>query len=107
MFIGIEFREENGQRYFEQLNVTHITRLSFTNIRNPEAGTNIHLRTGEVLKTPIPMDMLSITIDDCWKEAASIVLLSVINEKLQLQTIKEEVDTNLDGFGPLTEKADQ
>lgn len=106
MFIGIEFKEADGQRYFEQLNVTHITRLSFTNIRNPEAGTNIHLRTGEVLKTPIPMDMLSITIDECWKEAASIVLLSVINEKLKLQTIKEEVDTNLDDFGPLSEKTD-
>lgn len=107
MFIGIEFKEADGQRYFEQLNVTHITRLSFTNIRNPEAGTNIHLRTGEVLKTPIPMDMLSITIDECWKEAASIVLLSVINEKLKLQTIKEDVDTDLGDLGPFSEKSNQ
>jgi len=107
MFIGIEFREQDGQRYFEQLNVTHITRLSFTNIRNPEAGTNIHLRTGEILKTPIPLDVLSVTIDDCWKEAASIVLMSIINEKLQLHTSKEPVDASLDDLGPLSEKSDQ
>jgi hypothetical protein len=84
MFIGIEFNDLNGSRYFERLNVSHITRLSFVNIKNPDAGTLIYLRTGETLKTIMPMDVLSEVIDEAWERAASVVLMTIINEKLDI-----------------------
>ena len=65
MFLPIEFQDEQGP-YIEHLNVTHITRISFVNPRNPDAGSKIHLRTGEVLKTTMSFDILSQEIDEAW-----------------------------------------
>lgn len=95
MFIGVEFRDADGSRYFERLNVAHITRLTFVSIKNPDAGTNIHIRTGEILKTATPLDVLSEIVDETWKEAASIVMLSIINEKLS-KDLLDEYSNNLD-----------
>lgn len=91
MFIGVEFRDPDGGRFYERLNVSHITRLTFVSIKNPDAGTNIHVRTGEILKTPTPLDVLSEIIDEAWKEASSIVLLSIINEKLDGQVLDQYI----------------
>ncbi len=70
--------------YFEHLNVTHITRISFINPRNPDAGAKIHLRTGEVLSTKMPFDQLSQAIDEAWESAASLVLSTLLSEKAKL-----------------------
>ena len=51
MFLPIVLKDKDGE-YIEHLNITHITRTSFVNVRNTDAGTKIHLRTGEVLTTP-------------------------------------------------------
>lgn len=83
MFIAVEFNSSDG-RYVEQVNVTHITRLSFRDLKNPDAGTKIHLRTGEILKTSIPMDLMHAMVDEAWKEMASVVVLQFINDKLNL-----------------------
>jgi len=87
MFIGIEFNDSDGSRYFERLNVMHITRLAFVNIKNPDAGTLIYLRTGEVLKTIMPMDILSEVIDNAWEQAATLILMNLLNEKLDVKII--------------------
>jgi len=83
MFLPIEFRDEQGP-YIEHLNVTHITRISFVNPRNPDAGSKIHLRTGEILKTSMAFDQLSQAIDETWESAASLVLSSLLSEKAKL-----------------------
>ena len=72
MFLPIQFRDKEGP-YTEHLNVTHITRISFVNQMNPDAGTKIHLRTGEVLTTPITMDIISDKMDDCWKSCLRMI----------------------------------
>lgn len=95
MFLPIEFRDKEGP-YIEQLNVTHITRVSFVNPMNPEAGTKIHLRTGEVLTTPAPMDIISEKIDDCWRSAATLVIFNVLAEKAKVMSKHDgDVDEDL------------
>jgi hypothetical protein len=83
MFLPIEFRDEQGP-YIEHLNVTHITRISFVNPRNPDAGSKIHLRTGEILKTSMPFDQLSQAIDDTWDSASTLIISTIMSEKAQL-----------------------
>jgi hypothetical protein len=83
MFLPIEFTDEHGP-YIEHLNVTHITRISFVNPRNPDAGSKIHLRTGEVLKTTMPFDVLSQEIDDAWESASTLILSTMLSEKAKL-----------------------
>lgn len=83
MFLPIEFQDQDGP-YFEHLNVTHITRISFINPRNPDAGAKIHLRTGEVLSTKMPFDQLSQAIDEAWESSASLVLSTLLSEKAKL-----------------------
>ena len=93
MFLPIQFRDKEGP-YTEHLNVTHITRISFVNQMNPDAGTKIHLRTGEVLTTPITMDIISEKMDNCWKSAATLVIFNVLAEKAKIIT-DEDVDDDL------------
>ena len=83
MFLPIEFQDQDGP-YFEHLNVTHITRISFINPRNPDAGSKIHLRTGEVLKTTMSFDLLSQEIDDAWESASTLILSTMLSEKAKL-----------------------
>ena len=83
MFLPIEFQDQHGP-YIEHLNVVHITRISFVNPRNPDAGAKIHLRTGEVLSTKMPFDQLSQAIDEAWESAAALVLSSLLSEKAKL-----------------------
>ena len=95
MFLPIQFRDKEGP-YTEHLNVTHITRISFVNQMNPDAGTKIHLRTGEVLTTPITMDIISEKMDDCWKSAATLVIFNVLAEKAKIMSSDDEdVDEDL------------
>jgi hypothetical protein len=93
MFLPIQFRDKEGP-YTEHINVTHITRTSFVNQMNPDAGTKIHLRTGEVLTTPVTMDVISAEIDDCWRSAATLVIFNVLAEKAKVMT-DEDVDEDL------------
>ena len=83
MFLPIEFQDQDGP-YIEHLNVTHITRISFVNPRNPDAGSKIHLRTGEILKTSMPFDLLSEAIDNAWEEGSTLILSSIMMEKAKL-----------------------
>ena len=83
MFLPIEFKDKDGP-YIEHLNVTHITRISFVNVMNPDAGTKIHLRTGEILITPAPMDIISEKMDSCWRSAATLVIFNILAEKAKL-----------------------
>ena len=93
MFLPIQFRDKEGS-YTEHINVTHITRTSFVNQMNPDAGTRIHLRTGEVLITPVTMHVISAEIDDCWRSAATLVIFNVLAEKAKVMT-DEDVDEDL------------
>jgi len=88
MFLPVEFRDKDGS-YYEQLNVTHITRTSFINRMNPDAGSKIHMRTGEVLTTSVPYDILSTAIDECWKSAASMIMFSILAEKAKILSTKD------------------
>jgi hypothetical protein len=88
MFLPVEFRDKDGS-YFEQLNVTHITRTSFINRMNPDAGSKIHMRTGEVLTTSVPYDILSTAIDECWKSAASMIMFTILAEKAKILSVKD------------------
>ena len=85
MFLPIEFQDQDGP-YIEHLNVTHITRISFVNPRNPDAGSKIHLRTGEVLKTTMPFDVLSQEIDEAWESGSTLILSTIMMEKAKLMT---------------------
>ena len=98
MFLPIVFKDKDGE-YIEHLNITHITRTSFVNVMNPDAGTRIHLRTGEVLSTPAPMDIVQTQIDECYKSAAAMIMFNILAEKAQLAKITGDVDT-LDGLQP-------
>jgi len=93
MFLPIEFQDQDGP-YFEHLNVTHITRISFINPRNPDAGAKIHLRTGEVLSTRMPFDQLSQAIDEAWESAASLVLSTLLSEKAKLISGSQRPEEN-------------
>jgi hypothetical protein len=93
MFLPIQFRDKEGP-YTEHINVTHITRTSFVNQMNPDAGTKIHLRTGEVLTTPVTMDVISAEIDGCWRSAATLVIFNVLAEKAKVMT-DEDMDEDL------------
>jgi len=81
MFLPVKFSDKDGKSYFEHINIAHITRLSFVNIMNPDAGTKIHLRTGEVLVTPVPMDIFQCDVDDCFKSSTALLIYSVVAEK--------------------------
>ena len=88
MFLPVEFKDKDGS-YYEQLNVTHITRTSFINRMNPDAGSKIHMRTGEVLTTSVPYDILSTAIDECWKSAASMSMFTILAEKAKILSTKD------------------
>ena len=98
MFLPIVLKDKDGE-YIEHLNITHITRTSFVNVMNPDAGTKIHLRTGEVLSTPAPMDIVQTQIDECYRSAAAMIMFNILAEKAQLSKITGDVDT-LDGQQP-------
>lgn len=98
MFLPIVLKDKDGE-YIEHLNITHITRTSFVNVMNPDAGTKIHLRTGEVLSTPAPMDIVQTQIDECYRSAAAMIMFNILAEKAQLSKITDDVDT-LDGLQP-------
>jgi hypothetical protein len=102
MFLPIEFRDEQGP-YIEHLNVTHITRISFVNPRNPDAGSKIHLRTGEILKTSMAFDQLSQAIDETWESAASLVLSSLLSEKAKLLRKDDLQNEEIEELDPLSE----
>jgi hypothetical protein len=57
---------------------------------NPDAGTKIHLRTGEVLTTPMTLDIISEKIDDCWKSASTLVIFNVLAEKAKIMSKDDE-----------------
>ena len=92
MFLPIVLKDKDGE-YIEHLNITHITRTSFVNVMNPDAGTRIHLRTGEVLSTPAPMDIVQTEIDECFKSAAAMIIFNILAEKAQISKITDDVDT--------------
>jgi hypothetical protein len=98
MFLPIVLKDKDGE-YIEHLNITHITRTSFVNVMNPDAGTKIHLRTGEVLSTPAPMDIVQTQIDECYRSAAAMIMFNILAEKAQLSKITDDVDI-LDGQQP-------
>lgn len=102
MFLPIEFRDQDGP-YIEHLNVTHITRISFVNPRNPDAGSKIHLRTGEVLKTTMPFDILSEAIDDAWESASTLILSTVLSEKAKLMKQSDLQNEEIQQLPPLNE----
>lgn len=102
MFLPIEFRDEQGP-YIEHLNVTHITRISFVNPRNPDAGSKIHLRTGEVLKTTMSFDILSQEIDDAWESASTLILSTVLSEKAKLMKQNDLQNVGIAEPDPLSE----
>lgn len=83
MFLPIEFHDQDGP-YYEHLNVTHITRISFVNPRNPDAGAKIHLRTGEILSTRMAFDQLSKAIDEAWESASCLILSTLLSEKAKV-----------------------
>ena len=91
MFLPIVLKDKDGE-YIEHLNITHITRTSFVNIRNTDAGTKIHLRTGEVLTTPVPMDIIQTEIDECYKSAAAMIMFNILAEKTQLTKLSGDID---------------
>ena len=91
MFLPIVLKDKDGE-YIEHLNITHITRTSFVNVMNPDAGTRIHLRTGEVLSTPAPMDIVQTEIDECFKSAAALIIFNILAEKAQISKITDDVD---------------
>ena len=100
MFLPVEFKDKDGS-YYEQLNVTHITRTSFINRMNPDAGSKIHMRTGEVLTTSVPYDILSTAIDECWKSAAAMIMFSILAEKAKILSTK---DFDLEDLEPSASK---
>jgi len=100
MFLPVEFRDKDGS-YYEQLNVTHITRTSFINRMNPDAGSKIHMRTGEVLTTSVPYDILSTAIDECWKSAAAMIMFTILAEKAKILSTK---DFDLEDLEPSASK---
>ena len=102
MFLPIEFRDQQGP-YIEHLNVTHITRISFVNPRNPDAGSKIHLRTGEVLKTTMTFDILSQEIDDAWESASTLILSTVLSEKAKLMKQSDLQNVGIAEPDPLSE----
>ncbi len=102
MFLPIEFQDEQGP-YIEHLNVTHITRISFVNPRNPDAGSKIHLRTGEVLKTTMPFDVLSQEIDDAWESASTLILSTMLSEKAKLMKKSDLQNEEIEELPPLNE----
>jgi len=102
MFLPIEFRDDHGP-YIEHLNVTHITRISFVNPRNPDAGSKIHLRTGEILKTPMEFDHLSQAIDDAWESASTLILSTVLSEKAKLLRKDDLQNEGIEELDPLSE----
>jgi hypothetical protein len=56
---------------------------------NPDAGSKIHMRTGEVLTTSVPYDILSNAIDECWKSAASMIMFTILAEKAKILSTKD------------------
>lgn len=102
MFLPIEFQDEQGS-YIEHLNVTHITRISFVNPRNPDAGSKIHLRTGEVLKTTMPFDLLSQEIDEAWESASTLILSTMLSEKAKLLKKSDLQNEEIQELPPLSE----
>jgi hypothetical protein len=102
MFLPIEFRDDHGP-YIEHLNVTHITRISFVNPRNPDAGSKIHLRTGEILKTPMEFDQLSQAIDDTWESASTLILSTILSEKAKLLRKDDLQNEEIEELPPLNE----
>ncbi len=102
MFLPIEFKDEQGP-YIEHLNVTHITRISFVNPRNPDAGSKIHLRTGEILKTTMPFDVLSQEIDEAWESASTLILSTVLSEKAKLMKQSDLQNEGIQELPPLSE----
>jgi hypothetical protein len=102
MFLPIEFKDEQGS-YIEHLNVTHITRISFVNPRNPDAGSKIHLRTGEILKTTMSFDVLSQEIDDAWESASTLILSIVLSEKAKLMKKSDLLNEESSELDPLSE----
>ncbi len=102
MFLPIEFKDEQGP-YIEHLNVTHITRISFVNPRNPDAGSKIHLRTGEVLKTTMPFDVLSQEIDDAWESASTLILSTMLSDQAKLMKKSDLQNEEIEELPPLNE----
>ena len=96
MFLPIVLKDKDGE-YIEHLNITHITRTSFVNVRNTASGTKIHLRTGEVLTTPVPMDIIQTEIDECYKSAAAMIMFNILAEKAQLTKLSGDVDLDNPG----------
>jgi hypothetical protein len=94
MFIAVKITDKQGA-FYEHINVTHITRTSFVNSMNPEAGTKIHLRTGEILVTSVTLDILSEQIEECWKESALMIMVNIIAEKSKVDLHSEDNITGL------------
>jgi len=49
------------------------------------------LRTGEVLTTPVSMDIVQTQIEDCFSSSAAMVIFNVIAEKAKF--LKDDPDT--------------
>jgi hypothetical protein len=94
MFLPIKFRDIDGD-YIEHINITHITRTSFVNRMNPDAGTYIHLRTGEVLSTFAPMDIVQTKIDECFNASSALILFNIFAEKAKFMHNEEDADESL------------
>lgn len=104
MFLPVTFKDKDGE-YIEYINITHITRTSFVNLMNVDAGSKIHLRTGEVLTTPVPMDILQTEIDECYKSAAAMIMFNILAEKAQLKKFTGGIDLdNPDQQQPLSDE---
>lgn len=80
MFLGVRFTDNKGTDYIEPINVCHVIRLAYIDIKNVDAGVYLHMRNGDVLPTPETMDILAPKIEAVWKEAAQIVLTQLAFE---------------------------
>lgn len=64
MFVAIEILDEQGNEYIEKFNAFHITRISISDPRNVDAGSYIYLRTGDMIYTTYPIDILDQKINE-------------------------------------------
>lgn len=80
MFLGVKFITDKGVEYIEPINVCHVIRISYIDIKNVDAGVSLHMRNGDVLPTPETMDIIAPKIESVWREAAQIVLTQLAFE---------------------------
>ena len=88
MFLNITVQDNRGRSWVEIINPFHISRVKQYDLKNIDAGSILHFKSGDQVYTPEPVDVIHMRIEESVEDLSVAVIMQVAGEYAQQQPKK-------------------